>query len=109
MDIHAFLDWYVQATYHSSLLKDKYNKEYPIKLAVDKAINTQGRDPNSILTEIFDISERPEEDMKMLDDFYEAIHEKTEEKAGILLGKMEEKWGSLDGEVVKAMLYFYDL
>lgn len=70
---------------------------------------TQGRDTNSLLTEVFDIPIRPVEDMKMLGSFYSAVTNENEKLAEEILQKMAEKWGDLDSEVIKARLDFEEL
>jgi predicted ATP-binding protein involved in virulence len=70
---------------------------------------TQGRDTNSLLTEVFDIPIRPAEDMKMLGNFYAAIANEDEKMAEEILQEMAEKWGDLDSEVIKARMDFEEL
>ncbi|MFN0203591.1 MAG: AAA family ATPase, partial [Bacteroidia bacterium] len=70
---------------------------------------TEGKDTNTLLREIFDVAERPASDMKLLGDFYEAIHQKNVAQAELTLAKMRNKWGGLDMEVVRAELDLFDL
>jgi len=64
----------------------------------------EGRDSNSILSEIFGVSERPKIFQEKLNEFYKAIDNKKLEEAKKLLKNLEEYWGTSDTEILKADL-----
>jgi predicted ATP-binding protein involved in virulence len=77
---------------------------------IQKSISyTQGRDSNSILSDIFDIQKRPVKGQQKLDDFYAYLNNKDLDSAQKALEHLELIWGDLDAEVVRANLYFQDL
>jgi len=64
----------------------------------------EGRDSNSILSEIFGVSERPKIFQDKLNEFYKAIDNQELENARKQLKKLEEYWGASDTEILKADL-----
>lgn len=71
--------------------------------------NTFGRDSNSILNEIFGITERPAEHAERLDQFYRHLDEGNEPAAAKILEGLQKDWGLTDSEVVKATWRLMDL
>lgn len=64
----------------------------------------EGRDSNSILSEIFGVSERPKIFQDKLNEVYKAIDNQELEEARKLLKNLEEYWGASDTEILKADL-----
>lgn len=70
---------------------------------------TEGKDSNSLLKEVFGITERPQGAMSLLAKFYTAINEKNILAAENILQNMRESWGDLDAEVIHATWDFEEL
>lgn len=70
---------------------------------------TEGKDSNSLLKEVFGITERPQGAMSLLAKFYTAINEKNIQDAENILQYMRESWGDLDAEVIHATWDFEEL
>jgi predicted ATP-binding protein involved in virulence len=70
---------------------------------------TQGRDSNSVLVDIFDVLPRPAEAAHQLASFYGAIEKQDVETAEKMLHYLEEKWGDLDTDMVRARMFYEDL
>lgn len=60
---------------------------------------TYGRDANSILREVMQVGERPEEIQTMLSDFYQLVDEEKIEEAEALLNDIESIVGDTDPEI----------
>lgn len=60
---------------------------------------TYGRDANSILREVMQVGERPEEIQTMLSDFYQLVDEEKIEEAEALLNDIENIVGDTDPEI----------
>lgn len=60
---------------------------------------TYGRDANSILREVMQVGERPEEIQTMLSDFYQLVDEEKIEEAEALLNDIESIVGNSDPEI----------
>ena len=60
---------------------------------------TYGRDANSILREVMQVGERPEEIQTMLSDFYQLVDEEKIEEAEALLNDIESIVGDSDPEI----------
>ena len=63
------------------------------------AEQTYGRDANSILREVMQVGERPENVQQLLTDFYNAIDEEKVEEAESLLNQIAEIVGDTDPEI----------
>lgn len=100
-------------TTHSPQVISSVPKEAVFLLKDFKAIPvqsfTQGRDSNALLTEVFDVPERPEGAMALLANFYQSINEKKAAAAEKYLQEMRLSWGELDSEVIKATWDFEEL
>jgi hypothetical protein len=71
--------------------------------------NTLGRDSNSILNEVFGISERPIEHAERLNMFYRHLDAGDEPAASAILEELQKDWGLTDSEIVKATWRLMDL
>lgn len=70
---------------------------------------TEGRDSNSILSEIFDVPPRPEAFARELGCFYNALERQAVDEAETILNQLTEKWGQLDSDIVRARMFYEDL
>lgn len=70
---------------------------------------TEGRDANSVLNEIFGVPSRPIEYIEKIAEFYQAIQQQHADNAKDILFYLEDKWGSLDAEIVRARMFYEDL
>ncbi len=100
-------------TTHSPQVISSVPKEAVFLLKDFKAIPvqsfTQGRDSNALLTEVFDVPERPAGAMALLANFYQSINDKKAAAAEKYLQEMRLSWGELDSEVIKATWDFEEL
>ncbi len=68
---------------------------------------TLGNDSNTILGDLFDVSERPVETQKEIDLLYDLIEdEKNERKTLKLLKKLENQLGKNNPEIIRAKLHY---
>jgi predicted ATPase len=70
---------------------------------------TQGRNPATILDEIFQLPERTPEALQLIQHFHAAIEQQNLQQASQLLEQMTQQWGDLDVEVVRSQMYYEDL
>lgn len=69
--------------------------------------NTYGKDSNSILWDIFGVTERPVHSQKKLDKLYELLEEEDKQKdAKLLLDELSKELGKDDPEILRAKLHF---
>ncbi len=74
---------------------------------VEKTPHTFGRDSNSILQDLFNVTERPPEVKNGFRKLYRLIDKPEEtETTKHLLREMEEKYGSDDPEIMRAKMHF---
>lgn len=66
------------------------------------AAQTYGRDANSILREVMEVSERPSDVVQRLDAFYACMDEKDYEEADKMLTEIEEVVGTNDPDIAAA-------
>ena len=71
--------------------------------------NTLGRDSNSILNEVFGITERPHEYAVKLNRFYDSLDKRDEATATLIFEELQKDWGGNDLEIVKAEWRLMDL
>ena len=62
---------------------------------------TYGKDANTILREVMEVTERPQEIKALFDDFYNLLDEQDYEKAQQILNKLEEILGNNDSELAE--------
>ncbi|MDX1939709.1 MAG: AAA family ATPase [Saprospiraceae bacterium] len=73
---------------------------------VEKTPHTFGRDSNSILQDLFNVTERPEEVKKEFRKLYRLMDKPEEiEATKHLLEEMEEKYGNDDPEIMRAKMH----
>ena len=60
---------------------------------------TYGKDANTILREIMEVSERPDEIKQLFDRIYSLLDEEAWQQAEHIIEKLEEEIGSNDPEV----------
>ncbi len=72
-------------------------------------IHTEGRDSNTILTEVFGIEKRPKEFGDKLQHFYTLLEKHAMEEAKSIFEDLENHWGTMDTEIVRARYYLEDL
>jgi predicted ATP-binding protein involved in virulence len=72
-------------------------------------IHTEGRDSNTILTEIFGIEKRPKEFEDKLQHFYSLLEKEAVEEAKVVFDDLESHWGTMDTEIVRARYFLEDL
>lgn len=94
------------ATTHSPQVLSKIPRKQIFVLEDGKLVKntppTLGRDANSILYELFGVSERPIEFQEKLDRCIQLIDDDKFAEAKILLHELAELWGETDGEIVRA-------
>ena len=71
-------------------------------------LHVQGRDTNSILTELMGTKARDEAGEEALEALYAAIAGRRFEEAERLLSDLRERWGDIDREVLRATDYLED-
>ena len=91
-----------------SINKDNVFRIKDFKISKLKAY-TKGRDSNSILYDVFGISEREEVYKQDILDLYNYIEKNDEKNAKNQLDKLTKLWGSEDREIVRANMYYEDL
>jgi len=93
-------------TTHSPMVLSGVRPQHVIILnnfrVLDNTPHTFGRDANSILYELMDVRERPEEIQVRIDEIYELTDEHELEKAKNRLRKLSEDLGENDVEIVRA-------
>jgi predicted ATP-binding protein involved in virulence len=72
-------------------------------------IHTEGRDSNTILTEVLGVEKRPIEFSNKLQNFYTLLETESIKEAEIAFSELEQVWGSMDTEVVRARHFLEDL
>ncbi len=72
-------------------------------------IHTEGRDSNTILTEVFGIEKRPKEFGDKLQHFYTLLEKHAMEEAKAIFEDLENHWGTMDTEIVRARFFLEDL
>jgi len=96
-------------TTHSPQVLSNLKKEEVFILENNKIVpitpHIEGRDSNSILYELFGVSERPEGYKKKLNQFYDAIDDDDINKAKEILATLTEIFGEQDIEIIKANLH----
>ena len=70
---------------------------------------SKGRDINSVLYDIFGVSERDKTHKEKLNKLYDYIEDENLEKATKLLRELTKLWGENDREIVRANMYYEDL
>jgi len=69
--------------------------------------HTYGRDSNSILWDLFGVSERPEHAKKDFSKFYRMMDDPSKDTdTEVLLKDLEEKYGKNDNAVMEARLHY---
>ena len=63
------------------------------------ADETYGKDANTILREVMEVSARPDDVKKLLDQFYDLLDKKEWDKAEDIIEQLESKIGNNDAEV----------
>ncbi len=71
--------------------------------------HTEGRDINTILTEIFGIEKRPKEFADKLQHFYTLLETQSVKEAEVAFEELESLWGTMDTEIVHARMFLEDL
>ena len=66
------------------------------------AVQTYGRDANSILREVMKVSERPTDITQRLSEFYTCMDNKKYEKADKVLSEIEDIVGTTDPDIAAA-------
>ena len=96
-------------TTHSPQVLSNLKKEEIFILEDNKIVkvtpHVEGRDSNSILYELFGVSERPEKYKKKLKQFYDAIDDNNIIEAKKILGTLTEIFGKQDTEILSANLH----
>jgi predicted ATPase len=84
----------------------KVVKDFKV-MSLQKA--TKGRDVNAILTEVLGIAKRPPEYAEKLKSFYDLLENRSMEAAKDIFDALEQDWGMMDTEIVRARHFLEDL
>jgi predicted ATP-binding protein involved in virulence len=68
----------------------------------------EGRDSNSILRDVFDLTERPQHFHEKVKDFYRLLADKKLDSARKELNHLKEHFGANDAEIIRAELFLAD-
>jgi predicted ATP-binding protein involved in virulence len=98
-------------TTHSPQVLSRVPREHVFILEqfklIDQKPHTEGRDSNTLLEDVFNVSERPESDQSAFRQLYLVMDDpERQEEAKALLQEMMEKYGEDDPEIQRASMHF---
>jgi predicted ATP-binding protein involved in virulence len=95
-------------TTHSPQVVMNLKKENVIRIENGKAIQNlfvEGRDANSLSTDIFGLSKRLPAFEQLLDEIHELIDKNEKERAEAKINDLKQKWGEADVDLYRAQTY----